>query len=124
MLSELFDCSSRRVLPEVYFIYNLVARPFGELIFLAHVFLGVRFWGLGFLGDKGKGRQGDKVRGRGARGEMAKGDIVRGYKATRREATVLYSETRNKKPFKPFKLQMKYLSCRIKIDIKISLIFK
>jgi hypothetical protein len=52
MLPELFNCSSRGILPEVHFVYNLVACPFGELIFLTHVLKGIRVLGLEVRGGR------------------------------------------------------------------------
>jgi hypothetical protein len=100
MFPELLYCSSRGILPEVYFVNNLITRPFGELIFLTHDFEGVGFWGLGFevvrddkqRGDKARddGARGDKAMGDGAKSDKARGDGARGDGATR-----LYTETRN-----------------------------
>jgi hypothetical protein len=57
---ELTYSTAWRILPEVYFIYNLVACPFGEFIFLTHVFVGIRFWelGVGEIGRREIGRRG------------------------------------------------------------------
>jgi hypothetical protein len=75
VLPELFNSASWSKLAEVNFVNYLVSRPFGEFVFLAHVFLGIRSWGLGFRRDKGTRGWGDGRLefGNGKKGERSKG---------------------------------------------------